>query len=67
MTEANETFTVDRWGQPPAEATKPRRSKYLARIEVVRERNKTEPETWGVIAEFDKEASARSRQSLVKK
>jgi hypothetical protein len=66
MTDAD-IFTVNRWGTPPEAAVKPRNSKYGDRIEVVRARNKTEPEVWGVIADFSKEASARSRQSLLRK
>ena len=59
-------FTVNQWGTPP-DTTTGRKSKYVARMEVVKQRNLQEPEVWGVVARFGNEAAARSRASLLRK
>lgn len=61
----DEYFTVKDWGQPPGEAISGK-SKYDSRIEVVRARNKDEPELWGVIGEYTVETSARSQASTLR-
>ena len=59
-------FTVNQWGVPP-DTEIGRKSKYAARMEVVKQRNLQDPDVWGVVARLTNEASARSRASLLRK
>jgi hypothetical protein len=61
----HDPLVVDRWGTPPSIAVS-RRSIYENRLEVVRFRNKEEPELWGVVGELNTKMSAQSRTSTLR-
>jgi hypothetical protein len=67
MATHEQSLEVTEWGTPPVQAGKPHTSIYIHKLEVIRHRNKTEPDLWGIIARFSSRNSAQSRASLERK
>lgn len=66
MIQNENDFTVNQWGTPAITEVK-RKSKYAARMEVVKARNLQDPDVWGVVGALTNESSARSRASMLRK